>query len=198
MEIDALVLAPNGIFALEVKNFGVYKSDYEMFITQDGSWYKEFTYQTKEGPKTRQEPMDNPFRQNARHTAYLEKWVNQHLGRSMSNWISVEGVVVLANDKVRVRVEPGAPQAPTRVGTLYSRLRQNMRPVLSVAELQQLAGGLKARNLPPKRYPLYDYREEIHQLSRDCEKWMAMSQQADQKMETCLREHPGFAKYLKR
>lgn len=192
VEVDSLVLAPNGIFALEVKNFGAYRSSYEIVVAQDGSWYKEFTNKSK----TSREQMESPFRQNARHTSYLEQFVNQLLGRSVSNWIPVEGIVVLANDKVRVRVEPGAPQAPTRIGTLYSRLRQNMSPVLSEDELRQLASAFEARNLPPNKYPLYDYRSEIRQLSMDCDKLRAVAQESAQKIQTCLKEHPEYRRYL--
>lgn len=198
VEVDALVLAPNGIFALEVKNFGAYKSNYEIIISQDGNWYKELTRQTKEGVQTKpkREKMDNPFQQNARHTSYLERFVNQILGRSISNWIPVQGIVVLANDNVMVRVEPGAPQAPTRIATLYDRLRQNMKPVLSEDELRQLASAFKARNLPPHKYELYDYRGEIQQFSKDCKTLLDMALDASRKIDTGIKEHPELARYL--
>lgn len=196
VEVDALVLAPNGIFALEVKNFGAYKSRYEIIVSQDGNWYKEFTYQTKRGTQTKREKMDNPFLQNARHTSYLERFVNQILGRSMSNWIPVQGIVVLANDNVMVRVEPGAPQAPTRIATLYDRLRQNMKPVLSEDELRQLASAFKARNLPPHKYELYDYRGEIQQFSKDCKTLLDMAQDVSRKIDAGIKEHPELERYL--
>ena len=140
--------------------------------------------------------MDNPFLQNARHTSYLERFVNQILGRSMSNWIPVQGIVVLANDNVMVRVEPGAPQAPTRIATLYDRLRQNMKPVLSEDELRQLASAFKARNLPPHKYELYDYRGEIQQFSKDCKTLLDMAQDVSRKIDAGIKEHPELERYL--
>lgn len=196
VEIDALVLAPNGIYALEVKNFGSYKSDYEIIVARDGSWYKEFDCWTENGGSPKRELMDNPFRQNARHTSYIEKFVNQYLGRTRSNWLFVEGIVVLANDTVSVRVEPGAPQSPTRIGTLYDRLRQNKQIVLSEEEMQRLASELKYRCLPPNEYPMYDYREEIFQLSQTCKVMLEMATKINQGIEACLKDHPEFEKFL--
>ena len=196
VEIDALVLAPNGIYALEVKNFGSYKSDYEIIVAKDGSWYKEHDYWTENEGSPKREPMDNPFRQNARHTSYIEKFVNQYLGRTRSNWIFVEGIVVLANDKVSVRVESGAPQSPTRIGTLCNRLRQNKETVLSEDEIQRLANAFISRNLPSHEYPLYDYREEIFQLSKTCESMLEMATNINQRIEACLKDHPEFEKFV--
>lgn len=196
VEIDALVLAPNGIYALEVKNFGSYKSDYEIIVARDGSWYKEYDYWTENKGSPKREPMDNPFRQNARHTSYIEKFVNQYLGRTRSNWIFVEGIVVLANDKVSVRVEFGAPQSPTRIGTLCNRLRQNKETVLSEDEIQRLANAFISRNLPSHEYPLYDHRDEIFQLSKTCESMLEMATNINQGIEACLKDHPEFEKLV--
>lgn len=189
-------MAPNGIYALEVKNFGSYKSDYEIIVARDGSWYKEYDYWTENKGSPKREPMDNPFRQNARHTSYIEKFVNQYLGRTRSNWIFVEGIVVLANDKVSVRVEFGAPQSPTRIGTLCNRLRQNKETVLSEDEIQRLANAFISRNLPSHEYPLYDHRDEIFQLSKTCESMLEMATNINQGIEACLKDHPEFEKLV--
>ena len=74
VETDSLVLAPYGIFAIEIKNYAV-SGQYALKITADGNWYKVYQRSVGESGEivSREEPMSNPFAQNDRHIAYLEQ-----------------------------------------------------------------------------------------------------------------------------
>lgn len=101
--------------------------------------------------------MPNPFEQNDRHIAFLERFINELLGRDMMNYARIKNIIVLANDNVEVINNPAAKQTLTRVGNLYNHLTQDTTPRFTLDELQHIEKALTERNLPPKKYPLNDY-----------------------------------------
>lgn len=153
VETDVLVLAPNGIFAIEVKNYGS-TGKYKIIVSADGQWYKEL-------PGGKRETIPNPVAQNDRHIAYLGRFINDLLGRDMMNRAAIENVIAIANDSVEINVYPGAPLTVTRAGNLYGCIMANRSQKFTLDELQMLKRELEKWALPPKAYPLYDYSERI-------------------------------------
>lgn len=111
VETDALVLVPNGLFAIETKNYGSTGS-YKIIVTADGQWYKE----TQRGKR---ESIPTPVAQNDRHIAFLSKFINDVLGRDMMNRAAIKNIIAIANDNVETNIYPGAPLTVTRAGNLY-------------------------------------------------------------------------------
>ena len=105
--------------------------------------------------------MVNPFEQNDRHIAFLERFINELLGRDMMNYARVKNIIVVANDNVEIDSDPAAKQTLTRVGNLYNQLTQDTTPRFTLDELHRIEKALKERNLAPKKYPMNDYREEL-------------------------------------
>lgn len=190
VEIDTLVLAVNGIFAIEVKNYGE-SGRYKIIVTSDGNWYKEYPARF-DGESPKREVMNNPFAQNDRHIAFLERFVNECLGRGMADWAYVENIICIANDEVTLENDPGAKQTLTRVSNLYNQLTQNRTPIFTVDELQKLKSALESRSLPGKKYPLPDHSENLRRLVNyygimtrgRFQMLMAASQ--------CAKDHPEF------
>lgn len=71
------------------------------------------------------------------------------------------GIIVVANDNVEISSDPAAKQTLTRVGNLYNQLTQDTAPRFTLDELHRIEQALTERNLPPKKYPMNDYREEL-------------------------------------
>ena len=105
--------------------------------------------------------MENPFEQNDRHIAFLERFINDLLGRDMMNYARIKNIIVVANDNVEISSDPAAKQTLTRVGNLYNQLTQDTAPRFTLDELHRIEQALTERNLPPKKYPMNDYREEL-------------------------------------
>lgn len=190
VEIDAFVIAPNGLYAIEVKNYGA-EGKYRIAIDRDGSWFKE---KTGRNGKVNRDPMSNPFGQNDRQTAYLERMVNRILGRDMDDRIPVHGIVVIANDEVELSIAPNAPQAPIRIAALYNQISKNQQRILSKEEVDRLYTELSRKNLPPKGYPLYDYSKEIISLLKESQELKEMADDTSLKLAKCLQENPQYAK----
>lgn len=159
VETDTFVLAPYGLFAIETKNYGA-SGKYGLVVTGDGNWYKEYPSNFP-GEPARRERMENPFEQNDRHIAFLERFINDLLGRDMMNYARIKNIIVVANDNVEISSDPAAKQTLTRVGNLYNQLTQDTAPRFTLDELHRIEQALTERNLPPKKYPMNDYREEL-------------------------------------
>ena len=160
VETDILVVSPSGIFAVEAKNYGQ-SGTYRIVITSDGNWFKEYRNRYDE---IKREPMPNPFKQNDRHIAYLEKFLNNALGRDMMNWIHVENIVVITNDNVEVQSDFKSTQILARTGNLYSCLTKKRQQLFTKPELDKIKSLLEKNKRPPKKYPMKDYSEDLKVL----------------------------------
>lgn len=156
VETDALVLAPNGLFAIEAKNYGAH-GKYAIDVLADGTWYKTFP-----GSKyDKRQKLANPAAQNDRHIAFLERFINGLLHRDMTHWAHVESIIAIANDEVDLDIAPGAEVTVLRVGNLYGFMMWDKTPKFTGEELNILKRAMEERALPPKKYPAPDFRDEI-------------------------------------
>lgn len=190
VETDTVVLAPNGIFAIEVKNYGS-SGRYKIVVTGDGNWYKEYPpRRDDEAPK--REVMKNPFAQNDRHIAYLERFINELLGRDMANWARVENIICLANDEVSLENDPAAKQTLTRVSNLYNQLTYDRTQKFTVEELEKIKAAFDEKRLPGKKYPIPDYSKHL-KWAVDWYKYLTSSLATVLEAATkCVTDHQEF------
>ena len=190
VETDTLILAPSGIFAIETKNFGS-SGKYKIIVSPDGNWYQEYPSTDPQKPPMKK-PMPNPFEQNDRHIAYLERFINELLGRDMAHWARVKNVVVVANNTVEMDSQLNANQILTRVGNLYQHISASSEQLFTVEELTAIKTALEAKNLPPKKYPIADYRKEL-KLTVDNYKHLYQALETIEKsIKQVVAEHPEF------
>lgn len=190
VETDTIVLATNGIFAVEVKNYGS-SGRYKIVVTGDGNWYKEYPPQG-DGESPRREVMKNPFAQNDRHIAYLERFINELLGRDMANWAHVENIICLANDEVLLENDPAAKQTLTRVSNLYNQLTYDRTQKFTVQELEKIKAAFDEKGLPGKKYPLPDYGKHM-KWAADWYSYISQSLYAlEDGLSRCAPEHLEF------
>jgi hypothetical protein len=142
VESDFVIVSPYGVYVLEVKNLGN-KSQYGLHIAKDGRWTK--TYGGKK------EVTKSPVEQNERHILYLEKYINQALGRGLDEHIRLQGMVVIANDNVDIQNE--TDDVIIRYGNIMNTIRK--RPIImKEAEMKVVAETLKSAGLAAKRHTL--------------------------------------------
>lgn len=185
VETDALVLAPNGLFAIEGKNYGAH-GKYAIDVSADGTWYKTF-------PGSRfdkRQKLANPAAQNDRHIAFLERFINDLLHRDMTHWAHVESIIAIANDEVDLNIAPGAEVSVLRVGNLYGFMMRDITPRFTGEELDILKKTLEERALPPKKYPAPDFRDEIRMTVEAYQRLFGVAQSGKDAMLKCLEEHP--------
>ena len=152
IENDNILLTKNGIFVLEVKNFGEIGS-YDIVIEKDGRWLRKNRY---DGKTT---VLKNVTSQNNRHIAFLNKFINEGINRSFDDYIEAEGVVVIANEKVSIE-NYNDNQNIFRDSEIYSYIK-SQEVKFKRDELEQIRDLILSKNLPPKKYPVFDYSMEI-------------------------------------
>lgn len=189
-ETDFLVISPYGVSALEVKNYGS-SGAYKLIATRDGKWYREYP-QKVPGLNTQRVDMDNPFAQNDRHIAFLEREINQILNRSMDHRIFLDNIVVLANDTVDIEADLPSHQIITRPGTLYGCLTASHQKIMTVEEAETLYENLSARSLPGLPFPVLDYTDELKAMVDLWSQMKMVSHSYQNKMLSVLENNPGF------
>lgn len=98
IECNRLLITSRGLFIIKIGDIGV-KGDYNILIEKDGMWIKEYSDGSIESFE------DNPTEQNNKNVAYLTKYINSKTNRNIDNSVDVRGIIVLANDIVKVKNE---------------------------------------------------------------------------------------------
>ena len=152
IENDNIIVCKYGVFVLEVKNYGLL-GNYDIKIERDGRWVKCYRNSNKS------EVMKSATSQNNRHIIYLNKFINKILNRSMADYIEADGIVVIANDVVRISNE-SFNQKVYRVQEIYQYIKSR-NVVLTQDEVEKIRQALIKHNLPQKKFPMNDYKDEI-------------------------------------
>lgn len=151
IENDNILITRHGIFVIEVKNLSP-EGKYSIEIEKDGRWLKHFSNNKQEIIK-----MD-ATRQNDRHIAYLNKFINRELGRSLDNYIHAKGIVVIANDKIKIK--NNSNQHVYRFTEIYRHITE--KPVIfTQKEMEKIEKIILANNLQSKKFDLVDFIKEI-------------------------------------
>lgn len=188
VELDSIVITMSGIFACEVKNYGR-DGQYKIVIEADGAWYREYPAK-RPGEAPHREAMKNPYAQNDRHVAYLEKFANEVLGRTQENRVQVHNIIVLGNDQVELVCDPRAEQNLCRASTVYSQISRYHEQVLTGEEIQKLSQALADHCKPPKAYALVDFGDEMNQLAHSYRQLYRYAADLNQKFEACFQQYP--------
>lgn len=144
VESDIIVIAPSGIFAVEVKNLGSTGS-YNITIEKDGLWKKVM----KNG---RFKPMGSVSRQNLRHLHGIEQVVNSKI--SLENWIEAHSIIVFANDVVGIRNY--SDNVVVRASEMMKEIRKYPR-ILTEKQIEEIADILQKETLPLKKYEVKNW-----------------------------------------
>ena len=169
IESDNIIISKYGVFVLEVKNFSAL-GNYNITVERDGRWLKTY-------PNGNVEVMKNATDQNNRHIIYLNKVINEALDRDIENYIEADGIIVIANDKISITNE-SFNQNIFRISELYSYIKKQ-DVVLTKDEMDKIRELLISRNLPPQKFPIYDYRNE---LRINYDKFISFRNVAEQKI----------------
>jgi hypothetical protein len=148
-EIDDIIIAPQGVFSVEVKNIGS-TGKYSVEIDNTGRWQKILS----NGEKI---TMDyNAKRQNDMHQRIVEEIVNEALHRNIENRIFVQGIVIIANDEIDFVNH--SKQKIYRVDGLIDEIRSYPPNCLNTKEMEQVIKALEAHEIEAAKYPMIDYK----------------------------------------
>ncbi|MCR1847891.1 NERD domain-containing protein [Paeniclostridium sordellii] len=154
IENDNIILSKNGIFVLEVKNWGN-GENYNIKISEDGQWYKVFNYNREDEKYDK-----SPFQQNEVHIQGLEKMINEKLNKKISEkgYIKVNGLVVMANDSVKII--NNSKEEVYKVHDINNYIN-SFEESLTYEDLTVIKDIILNEKIEDAKYEYYDYKEEI-------------------------------------
>ena len=151
VESDFIVVCPNGVFALEVKNLGSTGS-YNITVEKDGLWKKVM----KNG-RWKQMP-DSISRQNERHLMGIEQVINSQMGNSTESWIEAKSLIVFANNVVGIRNYSN--NVIIRDSEIMTEIRKH--PIcLNEQQIKKIADILLSESLPAKKYKMENWMTKL-------------------------------------
>jgi len=152
VETDNIILAEQGIFSVEVKNFSE-SGSYSLRITSDGQWLKVF----KDG---KVEPMKDVWSQVNRHIFLKEKFINQHLKEINKDipYSTIQPIVVIANDNILIDNQSDLPIM--RISQVYRHVK-NGNSILDKHRLHLIKELFENHNKDSKSYPVLNYLKGI-------------------------------------
>lgn len=153
IEVDNILITSKGIFLIEVKNIGV-NNTFSLKIERDGRWRKIYKDQVRDFEGS------NPAEQNNRHIAYLSKYINDSLGRSIDNEIEVKGIIVIANDVIDISNE--SMQYVVRSSEVMTIINQYPK-VLAENEMVEIREILRQANIGEGKFQMEDYEKTVYE-----------------------------------
>lgn len=149
-ENDFIVIAPQGIYAIEVKNRWK-KDTLTLNIGRDGSWSEVY-------PDGSRHPIDNdPNGQSNWHLAILGQIIKENFGKRD---ISITGIIAIANNKAKIVNE--SLQKIVRPGEIINIIHSDT-PKLNEIEMREIERVLRTYETPPKKYKMKNYYKALRQ-----------------------------------
>lgn len=154
VENDVIILCENGVFSVEIKNFGS-SGSYDIKISSDGQWLKcHGGYE---------EPMKDVMLQVNRHVAIKHKLINRELkskyGESFEP-VDVIPLIVIANDNVKINNQTN--NTIIRSSQIFSKITEHKK-CLSNQVISDIVNILNEHKVPSKPYPYNDYYRMIEE-----------------------------------
>lgn len=148
-ENDLIVIAPQGIFSIEVKNRWK-KDTLTLNIGRDGSWSEVY-------PDGSRHPIDNdPNGQSNWHLAILGQIIKENFGNRS---ISITGIIAIANNKAKIVNE--SLQKIVRPGEIINIIHSDT-PKLNEIEIREIERVLRTYETPPKEYKMKNYHKALY------------------------------------
>lgn len=183
VENDNILITRQGIFILEVKNYGSTGS-YDLVIERDGRWLKRFS-------NGQVEPISNATGQNNRHVNYVSKFINEYLDQDFNTLIPVYGLVIIPNDSILIDNKDPL-QDIYRASQIYQFI-MSKDVVLSHDKMKQIEILIKKHNLPSKSYPLIEqadlFIQNVKFIQQQSEKYEIWVNKSNELMDNYVHEN---------
>lgn len=147
-QCDNIIISKNGIFIIEVKNYGE-NGKYSILVDNTGRWT------AKSGRVIR--AIDSPVQQNTRHLAVLNRKLKEELG--FENILS-EGIISISNDVLNLINE--SDSLIVRPSMIYDVISNRRNFNLSEEDQLKIKNFILDNNIGEKRYPIYPVKGEFN------------------------------------
>lgn len=154
---DIVYVGPNGIFCIEVKNYGSGGS-YDLRITKDGQWKTI----SKNGEEKAMKSVTSQINHHKYvFTTFINNKLKDKYGKNAPN-INIENFIVIANDKVSIENKCEGLNI-MRTSMVHHNIQK--RPTILSKELQQnIIEIIEEFRVESLKYPVKDYKKAINDL----------------------------------
>lgn len=154
-ETDTLIITDKGIFIIETKNYGG-KRDI-ITISNDGRWSIFDGYK-----KTSHIIANNPYKQTTDHIFVIKKFLEKN---KFNTNLALIPIIAISNDNVELKnfADANMPKVirADMVGTYVLNYLNTHESAIDKETMSMLKNAFTSENLPPKKYLIIDYFENI-------------------------------------
>ncbi|HBG8471508.1 TPA: NERD domain-containing protein [Clostridioides difficile] len=156
-ESDFIIISKNGVFVVEVKNYG--STGDTLIASSDGNWYIKDKYENIE-------PINNIASQNNRHCGINQYLINRELknrGYNLETKIDCTSIIVIANKEIVI--ENNTPNTVIRPSEILNVIN-NHKPNFELDEKLQdeIVDILKEYSIDASKFPAVSRKEKIEAL----------------------------------
>jgi len=162
IETDSIIIAPSGIYSIEIKNFGS-EGQYELEIAKDGQWRKVIR------EKNINEPISDVYLQAMNHVNGTRRVIKNKIAEKENSLLKdkeifIQPVIVIANNQVIINNE--SDQAVLRPSNVYNYIFNinGGRAIYSRQEMEEIRDIILEAKLESNKYPITDYRKMVEAI----------------------------------
>ncbi|KPU27591.1 hypothetical protein TR13x_03380 [Caloranaerobacter sp. TR13] len=156
VESDSIIISENGVFCIEVKNYGDNSNSGKIVISKDGAW-KRYNASGKEVP------IHNVTAQIYRHIGIQQRFLNEELKKINAEdvpYVHFRPIVVIANDNIEIENNSDIPVL--RISNVYHYiLNYKAEEKLDKKYWDAIEKILVENNKGLKPYPVKHYTPQI-------------------------------------
>lgn len=157
-ESDIIVVSPDGVFIIEIKNYGS-KGD-TLNISKDGQWS---IFRAK---SNKTDPIGDVVAQNYYHCDINNRIINKHLSKLNLPNIKCHSIIAIANDDVTINNETdNIVVRPSNVITALLNFKKSDN--LDKCTQEEIVKCIEENKLPPKEYEHETYYRRVRLICKN-------------------------------
>lgn len=159
-ESDIIIVTDKAVFLVEIKNYG--KKGETINISADGRWEIYGRYQNN------RRSLKNPYKQLTDHIFLINKFFET---REINFNLPIIPIIAIANEDVDIKLDNHAENfahilRTEMIGTFILKYLNENKAQISEEQMTKIKNVLLAENLPPKKYRVIDYCQNINDICK--------------------------------
>ena len=154
-ESDIIIVTDKAVFLVEIKNYG--KKGETIHISADGRWEICGRYQNN------RRSLKNPYKQITDHIFLINKFFET---KGINFDLPIIPVIAIANENVDIKLDNRAESfahilRTEMIGTFVLKYLNENSALINEEQMTKIKNVLVTENLPPKKYKVIDYCQNV-------------------------------------
>lgn len=189
-ESDIIIVTDKAVFLVEIKNYG--KKGETIHVSADGRWEICGRYQNS------RRSLKNPYKQLTDHIFLINKFFET---KGINFELPIIPIIAIANENVDIKLDNRAESfahilRTEMIGTFVLKYLNENSALINEEQMTKIKNVLITENLPPKKYKVIDYCQNINDICKALAKLLKYWQE-DMKMHNERRAEQARIDYKK-